>query len=353
MIKKIIMRSSILGILLGFLLFIAVISITVFMIIGGGSEGRNNYASGLDGLPDMLTNEMIIGAVKTQEEYGVPAALTLAQIIVESSGDYPGGLSGLAYECKNLFGMKGIGTAGYKEYRTGEQTIDGQKYTVTAKFRKYHNFTESIVDHAKLLTNSHYRPYTAKAKTSDDWAYAVKAAGYATATDYAPMLINIMEIYDLYRFDGVTLETLGSLLNGGSSSGSYRWPLPCKGIITSEFGGRDAPTAGASSNHQGLDIAAASGTKVYAADGGIVEFAGVYGSGGNTIIINHGNGAKTLYMHLRHGDGIMVVKGAKVKRGQVIGHVGSTGVSTGAHLHFQININGIPVDPLKYVKQPL
>ena len=132
-----------------------------------------------------------------------------------------------------------------------------------------------------------------------------------------------------------------------SSTGTYVWGT--EGTITSGFGNRGYVTAGASSYHQGIDIGAEMGTNVVAADGGVVTFAGNDGSGyGNYIIVTHDNGSQTYYGHL---SGIGVKKGQRVSQSQPIGNVGSTGVSTGPHLHFALKINGTFVDPSKYIKQ--
>lgn len=132
-----------------------------------------------------------------------------------------------------------------------------------------------------------------------------------------------------------------------SSTGTYVWGTD--GTITSGFGNRGYVTAGASSYHQGIDIGAEMGTNVVAADGGVVTFAGNDGSGyGNYIIVTHDNGTQTYYGHL---SGIGVKKGQRVSQSQPIGNVGSTGVSTGPHLHFAMKINGSFVDPSKYIKQ--
>ena len=132
-----------------------------------------------------------------------------------------------------------------------------------------------------------------------------------------------------------------------SSTGTYVWGT--EGTITSGFGNRGYVTAGASSYHQGIDIGAEMGTKVVAADGGVVTFAGNDGSGyGNYIIVTHDNGTQTYYGHL---SGIGVKKGQRVSQSQPIGNVGSTGVSTGPHLHFAMKMNGSFVDPSKYIKQ--
>ena len=110
--KKIIKRLALLGIPLIFILFGGIIAITsVFVAIaGGGSSAKEaNIESSMVGLPSIITSDMVIGSIEAHEKYGVYASVTLAQIILESGGDYPGGLSALAYECHNLFGMKGEG----------------------------------------------------------------------------------------------------------------------------------------------------------------------------------------------------------------------------------------------------
>lgn len=119
------------------------------------------------------------------------------------------------------------------------------------------------------------------------------------------------------------------------------------GKKTSSFGKRKAPTAGASTYHKGVDWAVPTGTSVMAASGGTVTKAGWTSGGGYTVYINHGNGTETRYKHLSK---ILVSVGQKVRQGQVIARSGSTGVSTGPHLHFEILINGSYVNPLNYVK---
>ena len=132
------------------------------------------------------------------------------------------------------------------------------------------------------------------------------------------------------------------------SSGGFIWPLPVSGKITSYFGGRTSPTAGASSNHQGIDISAPAGTSIRAAKAGTVVTASYSSGAGNYIMINHGGGLFTVYMHC---SSLAVSKGQQVSAGTTIGYVGSTGVSTGNHLHFGVSVNGSYVNPLGYVSQ--
>lgn len=130
----------------------------------------------------------------------------------------------------------------------------------------------------------------------------------------------------------------------GKSTGKYIYPA--HGTITSYFGYRNAPTAGASSYHPAIDIAVPEGTRVSASDGGTVVATGLSDGYGNIVQIDHGNGVVTQYSHLSK---VSVRRGQKVARGQEVARSGNTGVSTGPHLDFKMMINGEPVDPLKHL----
>lgn len=129
------------------------------------------------------------------------------------------------------------------------------------------------------------------------------------------------------------------------SSGGFIWPVPSCTYITSRFGTRVHPVDGTVKNHTGLDIGASSGAAINAADGGTVTTASVYGGYGNCVIIDHGNGYQTLYGHL---SSFAVSAGQTVTQGQTIGYVGSTGVSTGPHCHFEVFAGGGRVDPEQF-----
>ena len=137
----------------------------------------------------------------------------------------------------------------------------------------------------------------------------------------------------------------GSIIISGLQ-GQLLWPAPGCTLITSPYGRRARPTAGASTNHKGIDIGTPIGTPIIAADAGVVSFAGYFGSGGNWISINHSGDLKTEYGHLSK---ILVKAGQPVEKGQVIAYSGNTGVSTGPHLHFQVVVGGNPVNPVPYV----
>jgi murein DD-endopeptidase MepM/ murein hydrolase activator NlpD len=118
------------------------------------------------------------------------------------------------------------------------------------------------------------------------------------------------------------------------------------GWITSKFGYRRSPFTGKREFHKGLDIANSKGTPVVATANGVVSFTGRKGFLGKVIVIDHGHGIVTRYAHL---DKIISEQGVHVHRGEVIGHLGNTGRSTGPHLHYEVRLNGVPMNPTKYI----
>lgn len=315
--------------------------------IDNRSKVKYNVDLPLENIPSFITQEMIIGALKCQDETGYPASVTIAQIIAESGfgkygpgGDKGQGLSYLAYQYNNLFGIKGTGPAGSVNMKTGEQAANGSMYSINAGFRVYNTYTECIQDRAELLEEV----YSDLIEDVDDAnTFAVKIGGrWATDLDYGQTLIQIMERYDLYRLDEMTVGQFSDML------GFFVNPCP-GGYLTSRFGYRTAPTAGATTYHQGIDLETGSyNIPTYAAAAGTVTFAGEAGAEGRMVVIDHGNGLVTRY---KHHDRIYVEAGDKVEKGQQIGLSGTTGVSTGNHLHFQVELNGIPVDPLAYLQK--
>lgn len=131
----------------------------------------------------------------------------------------------------------------------------------------------------------------------------------------------------------------------GLNQAFLRYPLEFS-RISSNFGGRMHPIHKRWKAHKGTDFAAATGTPVKAASNGVVEFAGSQGGYGNTVVIQHRDGYESAYAHL-NGFAKGLRKGQRVRQGDVIGYVGSTGWSTGAHLHFEIRVNGVARDPMK------
>lgn len=122
--------------------------------------------------------------------------------------------------------------------------------------------------------------------------------------------------------------------------------IPASGKISSPFGMRNHPIKKVNKEHDGVDISSSSGDPILASAAGTVEYSGYSKGYGYNVIINHGNGYRTLYAHASR---LLVKSGDNIDKGQKIALVGSTGLSTGPHLHFEIRINNIPVDPTEYV----
>ncbi len=295
----------------------------------------------IEGIPSFITQEMVVGALKAQDETGFPASVTIAQIIKESGyGKYgPGGKNGqglsyLAYQYCNLFGIKGTGTAGSAVMKTNEMTSGGSIYSIQAGFRVYNTYTECIEDRSKLLKNVYSDLIRG---VTDANTFAMKIGGrWATGINYGQGLIKTMETYDLYRLDEMTLMDFNKMI------GTFADPCPGS-HVTSTFGHRDFDNK----FHKGLDLGTGSqNIPTYAAEAGTVTFAGRAGAAGNLIVIEHEDGLVTKYMHHSR----MYVKiGQKVEKGQQIGLSGTTGYSTGNHLHFQVEKNGVAMNPAIYL----
>lgn len=146
---------------------------------------------------------------------------------------------------------------------------------------------------------------------------------------------------DLHEIDEFVLEKKSKLQSTPTL-------LPANGWITSYFGPRMSPYAGKVKMHEGLDIGAPIGTDIIAPADGVVTFSGMRRGFGNFIKINHGYGLETAYAHAHK---LLVRTGKKVKRGDRIAQVGNTGFSTGPHLHYEVHVNGIPVNPYYFILQ--
>jgi len=130
------------------------------------------------------------------------------------------------------------------------------------------------------------------------------------------------------------------------TGGAFRWPCPSSTRVTSDYGTRVSPMSGASSNHKGIDIGASAGAGIIAAADGAVTAASYSSAAGNYVMIDHGGGLYTVYMH---ASSLLVSPGQTVSAGDVIAKVGSTGISTGSHLHFGVSLNGSYVSPWSYL----
>lgn len=156
------------------------------------------------------------------------------------------------------------------------------------------------------------------------------------------------EMDELEETSKYITQMIRRLEGGGSSgvgTGSMQWPYN-GGTITSYYGWRVHPIFGTSKYHSGMDIAADYGENVMAADSGTVIYSGWMSGYGYTIILDHGGGLTTLYAH---NQSLAVSEGTAVFRGQTVAFVGSTGYSTGPHVHFEVRVNGELADPLNYL----
>jgi murein DD-endopeptidase MepM/ murein hydrolase activator NlpD len=170
--------------------------------------------------------------------------------------------------------------------------------------------------------------------------------------------ISLDQFYNLRNqaLSGHVSRALEGGLTSGMSSGLADWTQvadapsiwPVEGRVTSSFGEREDPFNGEGAFHAGLDISAPSGTVVRATGDGQVDSAAVMSGYGRQVVIDHGHGIRTVYGHL---SGMIVIAGQHVVRGQIVGYVGQTGRSTGPHLHYEVRINNVPVNPHKYLRE--
>jgi len=149
-------------------------------------------------------------------------------------------------------------------------------------------------------------------------------------------------------------ESISQVLMGSENIGEGPFIFPVSGdyVITSAFGEHDLGLAGASTYHEGIDISTLDGetTPVFAAGNGIVLSAGYNSRAGNYVILDHGEGISTVYMHMAD-ESLFVKEGEYISKGQVLGLMGNTGVSSGLHLHFEIRISGTSVNPAAFFSQ--
>lgn len=190
---------------------------------------------------------------------------------------------------------------------------------------------------------------------------AVSTASPAPVSDDDSYTSSFDRLYALRTsaLSGVATEALTSGLRGpratltdwvSLANAPSLWPIA--GRVTSSFGERTDPFSGDSEGefHRGIDIAAPAGTAIHATGDGVVVSAGWATGYGKEVVIDHGHGVSTLYAHM---ETMTVIPGETVSRGQVIGYVGVTGRSTGAHLHYEVRIHGTAVNPHRYMRETM
>lgn len=191
-------------------------------------------------------------------------------------------------------------------------------------------------------------------KESSSEQVTVKTAGFLEVDD-AERTVDLADasIISLDREPGTATSILDDIFASdeeriahGLMIRSLPISAPVKGVVTSGFGMRNHPILRGRRAHKGLDIAAPTGTEIFAPGAGVVIFSGRKNGYGNTIIVDHGYGYTTLYGHCSR---LLVEEGANVTRGDVIALVGSTGRSTGPHLHYEVRINGDHMNPTAFI----
>lgn len=190
---------------------------------------------------------------------------------------------------------------------------------------------------------------TADTSSSGNWRYAI-ATSVVIAAMVIPQVSGWIE-------SQLLVKSLQSLIlpktirrNQVLNNGRIAFPTAAGTPVTSEFGWRTHPITGDRKFHRGIDFGAAKGTPIYAVDAGRVVFAGDKSGYGKAVVIQHQRGLSTLYGHASQ---LYVQQGQQVVRGQMIGAVGSTGFSTGPHLHFEVRSNGVAQNPRPYLHKYL
>lgn len=253
------------------------------------------------------------------------ASVMIAQAILESASGQSQ-LSQAPYH--NLFGIKGTVEGKGVTFKTQEDDGTGNLYTIDATFRQYEDYEASFKDYASLLKDgltydSDFYKGTWKSKTdSYEDATEFLTGRYATDTQYGEKLNALIETYALTSYD---------YEQGELPAGNEELLSPVRNpVISSVFGPRG------DGFHRGIDFAASLGTPIMASLSGTVIRAEYHESWGNYVAIEHENGLTTLYAH-NHGN--LVTVGQNVTQGEVIASMGSTGNSTGPHLHFEVSLS--------------
>ena len=221
------------------------------------------------------------------------------------------------------------------ELSTDEAAVDAAIAEINSKADVYQSQLDEIKSQADALDDQiaaaqkEYEAQVAAEKAAAEKAAAEKAAAEKAAQEAAN------------KNNNSSSNSNSSSSSSGSGRISMVWPCAST-RVTSGFGKRNSPTAGASTYHKGIDIGASTGTAIYAAASGTVTEAGYSSSRGNYVVIYHSNGVSTAYMHC---SALYVSSGDKVSQGQTIAAVGSTGISTGSHLHFSVIEDGTYVNP--------
>lgn len=232
------------------------------------------------------------------------------------------------------------GGEGEKKQQTKifEDLNELKKFTTASEYQKLKDLYEKKIATIFGLQTSY--SYT------KEWNELTKQS-FSLASDFAEFDYKFSTVKSFVNNLEVNIHKLDQfLLDKDSFLRSTPTLLPTKGWITSYYGPRISPTSKRLRMHEGIDIGARSGTPIVAAADGRITFAGKKPGFGNFVQIDHGYGVESFYAHAK---GLFTKKGELVQRGDLIASIGNTGASTGPHLHYEIRVNGTPVDPLYFI----
>lgn len=236
------------------------------------------------------------------------------------------------------------------ELKTAQLSLEKAKAELDRIFETVNTKRQEAAAEEKRLTTLHAQQASKLSEQKN--AQDSKSSLMEESKENAERLRQLAEVEEA-ESDKIAKELYGT--GSGYYSGVMAWPTPGFYRITSPFGYRIHPILGTKKLHTGIDIGrnlspakSIDGAAIVAAADGKVIYASYRSGYGNTVMIDHGNGVVTLYAHQQNG-GVKVSVGQTVTKGQRVGTVGSTGLSTGPHLHFEVRVNGTCVDPMKYL----
>lgn len=276
----------------------------------------------------------------TQENKLLKEQITLFKTKIDSLSIELNRLHIFEKKLRVITGLETIPTSTEEINKDQTYIIDEKTHRDSLEFIKTEDYYKKMI--TKQMLASIDQTTNATIKKYFDQSLALASDFSSLDYNYSFVKKGISQVEeDLFELDEHLLEK-ESLLQSTPTI------LPANGWITSYFGTRLSPYAGKVKMHEGLDIGAPIGTNIIAPADGVVTFSGNKTGFGNFIKINHGYGVETSYAHASK---LVVRTGKKVRRGELIAKVGNTGYSTGPHLHYEIHVNGIAVDPYYFVLQ--